>query len=73
MKKNSAVITLLVTVLLLGLLSYTAVYGIGTAKEGAARNIKQGLDLAGGVSITYQVVGEEEPSEDDMKDTIYKL
>ena len=29
MKKNRAVITLLVMVLLLGLLSYTAVWGIG--------------------------------------------
>ena len=73
MKKNRAVITLLVMVLLLGLLSYTAVWGIGAEKMGAAQKIKQGLDLAGGVSITYQVVGEEDPSESDMKDTIYKL
>ena len=36
-------------------------------------NIKQGLDLAGGVSITYQVVGDESPSAEDMSDTIYKL
>ena len=73
MKKSRAMITLLVTVLLLGLLGYTAVYGIGKETSGAAKNIKQGLDLAGGVSITYQVVGEGEPSEADMKDTIYKL
>ena len=31
------------------------------------------MDLAGGVSITYQVVGDEEPSATDMKDTIAKL
>lgn len=73
MKKNRAVITLLITVLVLGFLSYTAVWGIGAEKSGAAANIKQGLDLAGGVSITYQVVGEETPSESDMNDTIYKL
>lgn len=73
MKKSRAVITLVVTVLLLGLLSYTAIFGIGAEKTGAAQNIKQGLDLAGGVSITYQVVGEETPSDADMKDTIYKL
>ena len=36
------------------------------------RNIKLGLDLAGGVSITYGAV-EDNPSEEDMKDTIYKL
>ena len=73
MKKSRAVITLVVTVLLLGLLSYTAIFGIGAEKTGAAQNIKQGLDLAGGVSITYQVVGEDTPSDADMKDTIYKL
>lgn len=31
------------------------------------------LDLEGGVSITYQVVGDEKPSSEDMSDTIYKL
>ena len=31
------------------------------------------LDLAGGVSITYQVVGAEEPDATDMADTIAKL
>ena len=30
-------------------------------EAGAASQIKQGLDLAGGVSITYQVVGDEDP------------
>lgn len=73
MKKNKAIIVLLVMVLLLGGLSYTAVEGIGTEKAGAASGIKLGLDLAGGVSITYQVVGEENPSKEDMADTIYKL
>ena len=73
MKKNKAIIVLLVMVLLLGGLSYTAVEGIGTEKAGAASGIKLGLDLAGGVSITYQVVGDESPSKEDMADTIYKL
>ena len=54
-------------------LGYVALVGIGPTKTGSAGNIKQGLDLAGGVSITYQAVGEEEPSDEDMKDTIYKL
>ena len=34
--------------------------------------IKLGLGLAGGVSITYQTV-EENPSDKDMSDTVYKL
>ena len=72
-KKSNAIITLVVLAALLGFLAYTAIIGIGAEKAGAASGIKQGLDLAGGVSITYQVVGDGEPSEADMADTIYKL
>ncbi len=73
MKKNRAVIGLIVFALILGLLGYTAVFGVGSDKSGSASSIKLGLDLAGGVSITYQVVGDEKPSAADMGDTIYKL
>ena len=73
MKKSRAVVSLIVYVLILGLLGYTAVFGVGSDKSGAAESIKLGLDLAGGVSITYQVVGDEDPSAEDMSDTIYKL
>ncbi len=73
MKKNKAIVTLIVTLLVILGLGYTAIWGIGTEKAGAASEIKLGLDLAGGVSITYQVVGDEEPSSEDMSDTIYKL
>lgn len=73
MKKNKGVVTLLVTVLVMAALIFVAVWGIGTERAGSAAGIKQGLDLAGGVSITYQVVGEDNPSAEDMADTIYKL
>ena len=73
MKKSKAVVSLIVYVLILGLLGYTAVFGVGSDKSGAAESIKLGLDLAGGVSITYQVVGDKNPSAADMGDTIYKL
>lgn len=73
MKKSRAVVSLIVYVLILGLLGYTAIFGVGSDKSGAAESIKLGLDLAGGVSITYQVVGDENPSAEDMNDTIYKL
>ncbi|MDE6994915.1 MAG: protein translocase subunit SecD, partial [Lachnospiraceae bacterium] len=73
MKKNKAMISLIVFVLILGLLGYTAVFGVGSDKSGSASSIKLGLDLAGGVSITYQVVGDENPDAEDMNDTIYKL
>ena len=72
MKKSRGISTLVVVALLLVGLAYTAIVGIGTEKAGSASQIKQGLDLAGGVSITYQVVGDENPSAEDMADTIYK-
>ena len=73
MKKNRAVICLILALAAILGLGYIAWFGIGAGKTGSAANIKQGLDLAGGVSITYQVVGDESPSAADMKDTIYKL
>ncbi len=73
MKKNKAIATLLVVLLLLAGFGYTAAFGLGADNSGSASAIKLGLDLEGGVSITYQVVGEEEPSSEDMADTIYKL
>ncbi len=73
MKKSSGVVTLLSVVVILALGIYTALFGLDENKTGSAANINQGLDLAGGVSITYQVVGDEEPSAENMADTISKL
>lgn len=73
MKKNKAIMGLVIFVLLLAGFGYMAAFGIGADKSGSASGIKLGLDLAGGVSITYQVVGEELPDKEDMSDTIYKL
>nr|MBQ8253231.1 protein translocase subunit SecD [Lachnospiraceae bacterium] len=73
MKKSTGVIGLILAIAAIVGLGYIAMFGIGAGKTGSATNIKQGLDLAGGVSITYQVVGDGEPSMEDMNDTIYKL
>lgn len=73
MKKNRAIAVVVIMALFLGLLTFTAAVGFGPTGTGAARNIITGLDLAGGVSITYQTVGDEAPSAEDMSDTIYKL
>lgn len=73
MNKKKGIITLLVIVIALCAGAYIAMFGIDASGRGSARNIKQGLDLAGGVSITYQVVGDGEPSAEDMSDTVYKM
>ena len=73
MKKKTAVIWLVLFLIAAVGMGYVAFFGIGPTKTGSMGNIKQGLDLAGGVSITYQVVGDETPSSEDMSDTIYKL
>ncbi|MBC5658871.1 protein translocase subunit SecD [Anaerosacchariphilus sp. NSJ-68] len=72
MKKSTGIISLILTVAVTaGLLALAAV-GVGENKTGAAKNIPLGLDLAGGVSITYQAKGGT-PSAEEMNDTIYKL
>ena len=62
--KGKGLIGLIIALALVGLFGY---FGYTTMDD-----IKLGLDLAGGVSITYQAK-EENPSEEDMADTIYKL
>ncbi len=52
--------------------TYVTLIGYGSDHIGTAKNIKLGLDLAGGVNITYEV-DDENPSSEDMSDTIYKL
>ena len=72
MKKNRAIVALLLTAIITVFLCYTAGIGLGPTGTGAAKNIKTGLDLSGGVSITYQAK-DSNPSAEDMSDTVYKL
>ena len=73
MKKSRAILNLVLMVALIGLLVFTSLVGWkGKSHLGSAKNINLGLDLSGGVSITYQTV-EENPSAEDMADTVYKL
>ena len=72
MKKSKSILSLLLAVILIVGLGFTVITGIGKSKSGAMKNIKLGLDLAGGVSITYQAKGDN-PSQEDMDDTVYKL
>ena len=73
MKKSNAIITLLVFLAILAGVTFIDVKGIDGNGKVAASDITLGLDLAGGVSITYEVVGDEEPSATDLADTKRKL
>lgn len=72
MKKNKGIVVLLLTAIITVFLCYTAGIGLGPTGTGSAKNIKTGLDLSGGVSITYQAK-DSNPSAEDMSDTVYKL
>ena len=72
MKKSRGILVLILTAIITVFFCFTAAVGIGPTGTGAAKNIKTGLDLAGGVSITYQAK-DGDPSSEDMKDTVYKL
>lgn len=73
MKKSRAILVLILMVVALAGIGFIDIWGIDGKGKGSASDINLGLDLAGGVSITYQVVGEEEPDATDMSDTIAKL
>lgn len=72
MKKKQSIAVLVIAVLVTVLLGWTTIVGWGPTGTGAMKNINLGLDLSGGVSITYQAV-DENPSAEDMSDTRYKL
>ena len=72
MKKKQGIAVLIATALVMVLLGFTAAVGWGPTGTGAARNIITGLDLSGGVSITYEA-DQDLPSNEDMNDTVYKL
>lgn len=72
MKKNRGILVLVLTAIITGFLIFTSAVGFGPTGTGAAKNIKTGLDLSGGVSITYEA-SKDSPTEDEMADTIYKL
>ncbi len=71
-EKTKGLFSLLMTMVAIALTVVVAVVGIGSKKTGSIQDIKLGLDLAGGVSITYEAV-KENPTEQEMNDTFYKM
>lgn len=72
MKKSKAAVILIVILAALAGLAYYASIILSSTGIGETMSIPLGLDLSGGVSITYEVM-DENPSAEDMSDTIYKL
>ena len=63
-KKGKSFLGMLLLLIAIGVFGY---FGYSTMNQ-----IKLGLDLAGGVSITYQAV-KDNPTDEEMSDTRYKL
>ena len=70
--KKKGVLHLLIVLLVIVGLSVVTLVGLGKEHKGSAKNIRLGLDLAGGVSITYETV-KENPTATEMSDTVYKM
>ena len=79
--KVKGVLQVLLVLVLIAAFAFVAARGIVGAHRGSAKNIRLGLDLEGGVSVTYQAyktdsTGKrtgEQPTDKDMADTIYKM
>ena len=70
--KGRSIIGLILSLLIIAGSCYIAFYGVGERNQGGVENVSLGLDLEGGVSITYKTV-EEDPTEQEIADTIYKI
>ncbi len=74
MKTKRAYVVFIILLACVALLGYY-VFGIlrGTMDKNSDTGIKLGLDLAGGVSITYGVADGQTATSEDLSDTIYQL
>ena len=70
--KGKYVVALIISLILIVGTAYVAIVGIGENKNGSAEEINLGLDLEGGVSITY-APNKEDPTSVEIQDTLYKL
>lgn len=70
--KRKAVINLIIFFLLLAGGIYMAIAGVGQNESGKTANVPLGLDLQGGLSVTYEIQ-DEKPTNDEIKATVDKL
>ena len=72
MSKKKSIAVLILSLVATVLLGCVVTLGVDKKHAGSMRNIKTGLDLSGGVSITYEAVSDN-PSDEEMSDTMNKL
>ncbi len=70
--KRKAVINLIIFFLLLAGGIYMAIAGVGKNESGKTANVPLGLDLQGGLSVTYEIQ-DEKPTKDEIDATVDKL
>lgn len=72
MKKRTGILAIAIIAAIIVFLGWYSFGVIKNTIKGNKKGLKLGLDLAGGVSITYQA-DKAHPSKQDMEDTIQKL
>ena len=72
MKKKTGILVLVILAVIIGFLGWYTSGVLTNTIKGNQKGLKLGLDLAGGVSITYEA-DKAHPSTQDMDDTIQKL
>lgn len=72
MTKRNSLICFILSIVLIAGLCFVSMFGVDKNGKGSAKNITQGLDLQGGVSITFEVAVEEF-SKEDFEDTYRKM
>ena len=70
--KRNAVLAILIFLLLCAGGVYMAMYGVGENKTGKAVDIPLGLDLQGGLSVTYEITTPD-PTSEEIAATVDKL
>jgi len=70
--KGKSSISLILSILIICGSVFLAINGVGKNSTGGVKGINLGLDLEGGVSITYTTV-KENPEKQEIDDTIFKL
>lgn len=69
--KRKSIFTIIAILIAIGLVAISNFIGVNGKGLYSVKDVKLGLDLAGGVSITYEADGE--PSNQEMNDTVEKL